>query len=304
MVEVSNPGKVIFPVPGFTKEDLVGHYRRVAPQMLAHVGGRPLTLHRFPNGIGAAGFLQKNASAHFPESIRRAAVPKREGGVTTYPVVDEAGDLAYLANQGTVAFHVWTSRLPHLDRPDRVVFDLDPPEGEVEAAAAAALAVRAFLEDLGLRSAPMTTGSNGYHVIAPVAPEVHIDEVSMFARTASVLLAEQHPDLLTHEFRIEKRKGRVFVDWLRNRYGQTGVAAWSLRARDEAPVAVPFEWDELPQTPPRRWTLEIVEERLARPDPIVGLAGAPADLGPAAAAVAEQAAAAGIELAPFDRFRS
>ena len=123
----------------------------------------------------------------------------------------------------------------------------------------------------------MTTGSNGYHVVAPVVPEVPIDGVSAFARTAAVLVAAAHPELLSHEFRIEKREGRVFVDWLRNRYGQTGVAPWSLRAKPAAPVAVPFGWDELAATPPRRWTLETVGERLERPDPIAQLAAAPGE---------------------------
>ncbi len=304
MVTISNPDKVIFPDAGLTKRDLVGHYERVAPVMIPHIAGRPVTLHRFPNGIGAKGFLQKNASDHFPQSIERVEVEKREGGVTRYPVVDEAGDLAYLANQGTVTFHVWTSRLPDLDKPDRVIFDLDPPEGEHAAGAEAALAVKVYLDGLGLPSVPMTTGSNGYHVVAPVQADVPIDEVSVFARTASVLVAAAHPDLLSHEFRIEKRTGRVFVDWLRNRYGQTGVAPWSLRAKPEAPVAVPFAWDELDATPPRRWTLRTLEERLGRPDPIAELAETPADLRPALAAVAAAAEDAGLDLEPFDRFRS
>ncbi len=302
MVEVSSPDRVMFPEPGYTKADVVGHYERVGERMLPHVAGRPLTLHRFPRGIAAKGFLQKNASDHFPPSIRRVEVPKREGGVTTYPVVEEAEDLAYLANQGTVTFHVWTSRLPDLEQPDRLVFDLDPAEGDVAAAGDAAEVLREFLAGFGLPTAPMTTGSSGYHLVTTIRPGPHIDEVSVFARTAAVLAAERHPELLTHEFRIEKRKGRVYVDWLRNRFGQTGVAAWSLRAKPEAPVAVPFAWPELAATPPRRWTLADVEERLAGTDPVAELA--PVDAGPAMAAVTEAAAGAGIELEPFDRFRS
>ncbi len=302
MVEVSSPGKVMFPDAGLTKADLVGHYERAGGRMVAHVAGRPLTLHRFPGGITSKGFLQKNAADHYPASIRRVEVPKREGGVTIYPVVEEAEDLAYLANQNTVTFHIWTSRLPDLERPDRVIFDLDPADGDWEAARLAAAAVRDYLDAIGLPTAPMTTGSNGYHLVSRIEPEVHVDELSDFARTAAALVARRHPDLLTDEFRIDKRKGRVYVDWLRNRFGQTGVAAWSVRARPGAPVAVPFRWDELGDTLPRRWTLTDVATRLELPDPIAELAAV--DAAPALEAVAAQAEEAGLELEPFDRFRS
>ncbi len=302
MVKVSSPDKVMFPEAGLTKADLVGHYQRVADRMLPHLAGRPLTLHRFPAGINAKGFLQKNAADYFPASIERVEVPKREGGVTSYPVVGEPGDLAYLANQNTVTFHVWTSRLPVLEQPDRLIFDLDPADGDWDAARRAAPAVRAFLAGIGLPTAPMTTGSNGYHLVSSIEPEIHVDDLSDFARTVAALVARRHPDLLTDEFRIEKRKGRVYVDWLRNRFGQTGVAAWSLRARPEAPVAVPFRWDELDDTLPRRWTLATVAERLDAPDTIAELARV--DAAPALAAVTALAEEAGLELEPFDRFRS
>ncbi len=302
MVAVSSPEKVIFPDAGLTKADLVGHYRRVGERMIGHVAGRPLTLHRFPRGIAAKGFLQKNAADHFPPSIRRVEVPKREGGVTTYPVVDEPEHLAYLANQNTVTFHVWTSRMPDLEHPDRVIFDLDPADGDWEAARRAAAVVRDYLDGIGLPTAPMTTGSNGYHLVSRIEPAIHVDDLSDFARTAAALAARRHPDLLTDEFRIEKRRGRVYVDWLRNRFGQTGVAAWSLRARPEAPVAVPFRWEELDDTLPRRWTLGTVAPRLELPDPVAELA--PVDAAPALATVAAEAEAVGLELEPFDRFRS
>ncbi len=301
MVEVSNPDKVIFPEPGYTKADLVDHYRRVAPAMVPHMTGRPLTLHRFPSGVAAKGFMQKNAADYFPASIRRVEVPKRDGGTTTYPVVDEADDLSYLANQGTITFHAWTSRLPDLDHPDRIVFDLDPEPGDVDAARRAAGLLRAYLDDLELPTAPMTTGSNGYHLVTAIATDVHFGDAAGFARTAATVVAELHRDVLTHEFRKDKREGRVFVDWLRNQQGATGVVPWSLRPKPEAPVAVPFEWDELAGTPPRRWTLATVGDRLGI-DPIAALA--PVDLGPAMAAVATQAEELGIELEPFDRFRS
>ncbi len=301
MTEISSPDKVIFPADGLTKADLVGHYRTVAERMLPHVAGRPLTLHRFPNGIGAKGFLQKNAADYFPDSIERVEVPKKDG-VTRYPVVRDAAALAYLANLGTVTFHVWTSRLPDLDRPDRLVFDLDPPAGEAAAAAAAARVVRGYLADLGLATAPMTTGSKGYHVVTTLDGGASFRDTARFGQASAALLAAAEPDLLTDEFKLAKRDGRVFVDWLRNTGGATGVAAWSLRARSGAPVAVPFPWDELDRTPPQRWKLDTVAAALDRSDPILALT--PQALAPALSAVEERLERHGIELQQFDRFRS
>lgn len=302
-VQVSNPDKVMFPDTGLTKRDLVAHYERVAPTMLPHLAGRPLTLQRFPNGIQGSGFLQKNAPAHFPSDIGRVEVPKRDG-TTTYPLVDDVRGLLYLANLGTIVFHVWTSRLPDLDRPDRLVLDIDPPEGDPESARLAAGLVREVLVELDLPSVPMTTGSKGYHLITAISPTAPAEESAELSRIVAELAAVRHPDLLTTEFRIERRRGRTFLDWLRNRPGQTGVAPWSLRARPGAPVAVPFGWDELPDTPPDRWTLESIDDRLASGDPLLMAADKPVDLGPAVAAARSLADEAGVEIVPFDRFRS
>lgn len=302
MTKISNPDKVLFPESGFTKADLVGYYESAAEAMGRHVLGRPLTLHRFPNGIGQKGFLQKNASGFFPEDIRRVDVPK-QGGTTTYAVLASSDRIPYLANLGTITFHIWTSSVPDLDRPDRIVFDLDPPETAVADAKAAARLVRGFLVSLGLDSAVMTTGSKGYHVVTPVVPSLDFKVVGRFTQLASALMVLSEPDLLTGEFRLANRDGRVFVDWLRNRRGQTGVAPWSIRARVGQPVATPITWDELEVTPPDRFDAATALSRLDV-DPIAELARRPVDLGPAVTAVEELAAAAGIEPAPFDRFRS
>jgi bifunctional non-homologous end joining protein LigD len=300
MVAVSNADRVIFPDDGITKGDVVAHYERVGAAMLPHVIDRPLTLERFPKGIGDKGFMQKNCAKHFPPSIRRLPI-EHQKRVTEYPVIDDAEALAYLANQGTVTFHVWTSRASALERPDRVIIDLDPPANAHEAVRKAAWLVRAMLDELGLPSAPVATGGKGYHVVCPIVANAGGDEVAELARTASELLTRRHPELLTSEFRKEKRKGRVFVDWLRNRLAQTVVAPWSLRPRKGAPVAVPIAWEELDETPPDRWSLGSVAERLGI-DPLAGLA--PVDIAPALAEVRARGASEGIELETFDRFRS
>lgn len=264
-MEVTNPDKVMFPEEGITKARLVEYYETVAPAMIPHLEGRPLTLQRYPSGIHHEGFMQKNAGSYFPDTIERVKVPK-EGGTTHYPLVDSVDDLAYLANQGTITFHIWGSRLPHLDRPDRLVLDLDPPSGG-DPPRRAALAARQVLDDVGLRSGLMTTGSSGYHVVARIEPEHDFESTGYLARLLAGIVAARHPDEMTTEFLKKKRQGRVFVDWLRNGWAQSAVCPWSLRPRDGAPVAMPLRWDELDSTDPRTWDLGSAPSRLGAGDP-------------------------------------
>lgn len=294
-MEVSNPDKVLFPSEGITKRHLVDYYGAVAGVMLPHLGGRPLTLQRFPKGIAEGGFMQKNASKHFPSSIRRVEVPK-EGGSTNHPVCDTPDDLLYLANQGTITFHIWTSRLPDLGRPDRLVLDLDPPPGS-EPPRTAAEAARRALEDVGLSPGLMTTGSSGYHVVAQIRAEHDFDGVSHAARLLAGVIAARHPGEMTTEFLKTERGGRVFVDWLRNRWAQTVVAPWSVRPLEGAPVAMPIRWDELGTTSPGRWTIADAPTRAGAPDPWPSEAGLDLDV------VERLASDHGVRAdEPFDRF--
>lgn len=296
-MEVSNPDKVLYPDDGITKAEIIAYYESVAEAMLPHLKGRPLTLERYPDGIGTKGFMQKNASKHFPKSIERVEVPK-EGGTTNHPLCDSTDDLVYLANQGTITFHIWTARQPHLDRPDRLVLDLDPAEG-AESPRGAAQAARVVLEDVGLETGLMTTGSRGYHVVARIEPNHDYDVVGEASRLLAGVVAVRHPDQMTTEFRKAAREGRVFVDWLRNRWAQSVVSAWSLRPRPSAPVAMPITWEELATTEPGRWTVKDAAERLGRHDPWPP----PGKLDPQR--VVEVAEAHDVSFSePFDRFRS
>lgn len=262
---MSHPEKVLYPADGITKGEVVEYYRTVAEAMLVHLRGRPLTLQRFPNGIDEPGFMQKNASKYFPESIERVEVPK-EGGTTIHPLCDTPDDLVYLANQNTITFHIWTSRTPDLLRPDRLVLDLDPPKGG-DPPREAARAARKVMEDIGLSPGVMTTGSSGYHVVALIEQEHDYEAIGKVARLLAGVVAARHPDEMTTEFLKKDRAGRVFVDWLRNRWAQSTVCPWSLRPRPGAPVAMPITWEELDDTDPQRWTLRDAPERLDREDP-------------------------------------
>jgi bifunctional non-homologous end joining protein LigD len=267
-IEVGNARKVLFPDEGVTKLDLVEYYLRVAETMLPHLRDRPVTMHRFPDGINGSGFYQKDVPGHFPEWIRTVEVDK-EGGVLTHVVCDDAATLAYLAEQACITPHVWLSTVGHPERPDRMIFDLDPPEdGGPEAVRFTARRIKGLLDALGLSGRIMTTGSVGFHVVVPLDGGRTFDEVGGFARRCTEFLARRHPAEITVEQRISKRSGRVFLDHLRNAYAQTTVAPYAVRAKPGAPVAVPIDWDELGSTEPQSYTVSNVFRRLGqKPDP-------------------------------------
>lgn len=265
VVAVGNPGKVLFPDDGITKHDLAHYYLRVADTLLPHARERPVTMHRYPDGIDAGGFYQKDAPDHFPDWMRTVTVSK-EGGEVDHVVLDDAAALVFLADQGCITPHVWLSRVDDLQHPDRLVVDLDPPGDDPGPARFAARRVGGLLDDLGLRSRLMTTGSSGYHVVVPLDRSADFDEVRGVARRCAEVLAGRHPDRLTVAQRTDRRRGRVFLDTLRNAYGQTTVAPYSVRARPGAPVATPIDRDELGGTDPRAYHLGNLFRRLGQKD--------------------------------------
>ena len=314
-MEVSNPDRLVFPEIGRTKGDVVAYYERIAPRAFPHVAGRPVSIRRYPKGLAAAGFFQKNVPDHYPPSIERFPVPrsraaskkhptKKDQEFTVYPVLGQPVHLAYLANQGAIEIHVPTSVAADLFHPDRIVIDLDPPPGSFALVRRAAAIVRDALAAHGLASVPVATGSKGYHVVAPIRPSVASDTVAATVQKFAALLASRHGEELTIVFRVALRGERVFVDWLRNTPIATVVAPYSLRARPRAPVATPLDWAEIETTDPDAFTIADVDRLLDRADPLAALASAPSD---AARFVAEVDAAfesAGLVFETFDRFRS
>lgn len=298
MLAVSNADRVVFPAVGRTKGDVVTYYERIAPRALPHLLDRPLSIRRYPKGLAGAGFFQKNVPKHYPPSFGRFEVPRQEGGNTNYPVVREAAHLPYLANQGAIELHVTTATIADLDKPDRIVIDLDPPPNGLELVRKAAHLVRDFFEGFGLPLTPVATGSKGYHLVAVIEPTALGESLHHTA----ALLAHLHPDVMTIAFRTAARGKRVFVDWLRNRTMATVVAPYSLRARPNAPVATPLSWDELDTTAPDAFTIADVDRLLDRPDSLA--AKKPVDAVPFLNAVETAFEASGIVLEKFDRFRS
>ena len=264
-VKLSNPRKVLFPAAGLTKADLIDYYRRVAPVMLPHLAGRPLSFERYPEGIAAEGFMQKNASDYFPSWIRRVRLAKQDG-VVDHVVAEDPAALIYLANQACITFHVWLSRTDRVDHPDRMVLDLDPSDDDFAKVKRAAREARALLEELGLAPFLQVTGSRGLHIWVPLDRSADFDQVRAFASGVAERLVARRPGELTTAQRKAKRGDRVFVDVARNAYAQTAVAPYSVRARAQAPIATPIEWAELEDAKlgPQRYTVRNIFRRLAR----------------------------------------
>jgi bifunctional non-homologous end joining protein LigD len=287
-VEVSRPGKALFP-DGTTKADLAGYYEAIAPVMLPHLAGRPLNLERYPDGIERQKIFQQRAGSHFPDWIERVTVPKEDGEVE-HVVARDADTLVYLADQACITPHAWLSRADRLERPDRLIVDLDPSNGRPAEVRRAARDFGTLLRELGLEPFAMTTGSRGYHVVAPLQRRQDFDDVRAFARDLAEVAAERDPRL-TVEQRKAKRGDRILIDVMRNAYAHTAVAPYAVRARPGAPVATPLHWEELEDSKlrPDRWNLRTVRKRVERDgDPWADIARAARPLGPARRALDER----------------
>ncbi len=243
-VEISSADKIIFPKKKITKADMVSYYERIAPLMLPYLKNRPLTLHRFPSGIQESGFYQKNASDYFPDFIKTVQIETEEG-TNTQIICNDVKTLVYLANQGTVAFHIWLSKKDKLRQPDKVVFDLDPSEDDFEKIKEGAKVLKSLLNKKNIDPSLMTSGKSGLHLYYKIRRGKDFDAVKEIARKIAEEAEKQEPDLFTTQIRKDKRNGKIFVDYLRNAYAQTAVCPYSLRATEEAGVATPLEWDEL-----------------------------------------------------------
>ncbi|HEV2981082.1 MAG TPA: non-homologous end-joining DNA ligase [Solirubrobacteraceae bacterium] len=262
-IEISKPDKPLFS-SGETKLDLATYYERVAGAMLPHLARRPLNLERYPDGADGPRLIQQHADRLAPW-VRRVAVPSAKGPVQ-HVAANDAATLVYLANLACITLHRWLSRGDMLDKPDVLVFDLDPSTDSAAEIRRAARLIGDLLRELGLRPWAMTTGSRGYHVAVALRRRAGFDAVRQFARDVAELAVAREPRLFTAQQRKRDRGGRILIDVMRNGYAQTAVAPYSVRPRPTAPVATPLHWDELQdrRTSARRWTLASVPERLQR----------------------------------------
>jgi bifunctional non-homologous end joining protein LigD len=261
---ITHPEKVLFPDDGITKGELAEYYEQIAPVMLPHIVGRPVTMERFHRGIGAPGFFQKNVVKGFPEWLERVEVPKNDGSVH-HPVVRDTRSLLWLANQNSITPHVWTSRAPNVMKPDVCVFDLDPADDDQRRLRSAVLLLRDALGELGLASWVKTSGSKGFHIVVPIDGTANYGTVAGFAHRVGEWLVRRDPENLTREFHKVDRAGRILVDTGRNEYSATFAAAYAVRAKPGAPVSAPCTWAEIEQSQvePRTFTLRNMSARVA-----------------------------------------
>jgi len=263
-IACTNVDRLLFPADGITKGDLIEYYRAVADAMVPELRRRPLSIVRFTKGIDHGGFFQKHRQKHYPAWI--ASVTLGTKTRVDYPLCDSPAALVYFANQGAIELHVWTSRAEAPERPDLLVFDLDPPEGRFDLVRRTALTLRDLFGELGLPAFVKTTGGKGLHVVAPLDGRAAFDEVAALGLRLSQLLCARHPGELTMEFYKKDRGDRLFLDTMRNAVGATIIAAYSVRGRPGAPVSTPIEWREVedPSLAPNSFTLRDVPRRLDR----------------------------------------
>lgn len=243
-IEISHPDKLIFPKAKITKLEMIQYYETVADELLPYIKNRPLTLYRFPDGVEKSGFYQKNASDYFPDFIKTIQI-KTEDGENTQIICNSKKTLIYLANQGTVSFHIWLSTKDKIDNPDKVVFDLDPPKNSFEKVKEGAIIAGAFLRKKGIEPNLMTTGQNGLHVWYKIRRTDTFDELKPKLKKMAEELEKQNPSLFTTALRKNKRDGKIFIDYLRNAYAQTSVSPFSLRPNEKGGIAMPIDWRDL-----------------------------------------------------------
>lgn len=267
-VRFTSPDRVVFPGQGITKRELAEYYRAVAPWILPMLRDRPLTLLRCPRGQEQECFVQRRAGDGIPASVRRVDIPDEDedDGTATHLSVDSLAGLLGLVQIGVLELHTWGARRDRLNRPDRLILDLDPdPSLPWERVVEAAREVRERLRALGLESFVKTTGGKGLHVVAPLVRRHTWDEVREFARALAEELERREPERYLATASKAERGGRIFVDYLRNAWSATAVAAFSTRARAGAPVSVPLAWDELDRRlDPKEFDVRSVPQRLAR----------------------------------------
>src|SRR5215475_6348541 len=264
-VTISNPDKPFFPERGLTKVDLVGYYLDVAPCALNHIRRRPFHMKRYPNGVPGDFFHQKRVPAH-PDYVGEQFVRFPSGHSTVFAVIDNAAALAWVINLGCIELHTWHSRVDDIERPDYLLIDLDPSEGNPwEFVREIALVVRDVMDGLGLASFPKTSGATGLHVLAPIRPELRFPEVRRFAKALAEEVERRVGDqkVATTTWRVAEREG-VFVDFGQNARDRTIACAYSVRPAPDARVSAPLLWDEVAEVDPSAFTVPTMRDRIAK----------------------------------------
>lgn len=272
--KITNPKKVFWPDEGYTKGDLIDYYETVAPWMLPYLKDRPVVLTRYPNGINGKSFYQKDAPAFAPSWIRTAKIWSEDTQRDiAYFVLESAEAIAYMANLGAIPIHIWSSRMTHLERPDWLLFDIDPKGSTTEKAVIVARETGAVLREVGLRPYLKTSGQMGLHVVVGLMPDYTYEQARMFSELVARVVEQRVPEHATLIRNKDRRAGKVYIDWMQLAHGQTIAAPFAARPVPGAPVSAPLKWDELSDDlDPRRWNIKSMPTRLAhtKHDPFLG----------------------------------
>ncbi|MFW5794581.1 MAG: non-homologous end-joining DNA ligase [Bacillota bacterium] len=265
-VKLSNLDKMIFPDSKYTKKDIIDYYKKVSKYILPHLKNRPVTLERYPDGITESGFYQKQKSDYFPEWINSYKVNNKDGSKTDYVLINNLDSLIYLANQAVITPHIWLSKKDNINKPDKIVFDLDPAENNYKNLIIIAKEIKKYIESLDLNVFVMNTGSNGLHIIVPINPEFTFAKIHDISKKIAKDIVGKNREIATIEQRKDKREGKVFIDYLRNSYGQTSVTPYAIRPKEKAPIATPLDWEELSDKSfnPQKYTINNIFRRISQ----------------------------------------
>jgi bifunctional non-homologous end joining protein LigD len=262
-MKLTHPDKIWFPKSKITKQDIAQYYNKVAPYFLKYVKNHLIVLHRFPNGITSESFYQKQIPDYFPAYIKRKTIDLKKGDKQTLVIISNQKSLLYLVNQATLTFHSWITNTKNIHNPDKIVFDFDPATKDLKKLRFALTEMKKIIECHKLIPFLMTTGSKGYHIVIPIKPEHSFEIVHEFAKKLAQDLANKHSDKITINPRLDARKNKIFIDYLRNSYGATSVAPYSVRGIEKAPIATPITWQELDKTGPQKYSIKNIFNRLS-----------------------------------------
>ena len=265
-LKVTNLDKVFFPGPGLTKGDLIRYYLDVAPCVLHHVRKRPMQMKRYPNGVEGEFFYQKRVPVPHPDWLVTTHIGFPSGRTADFPVCQDAASLAWIVNLGCIELHTWHSRVPEIERPDYLLIDLDPSEGNPwEFVREIALVVKEVTDELGLHSFPKTSGATGLHILAPIKPELRFPAVRDFAKALAQEVVRRigDEDVATTTWKVADRTG-VFVDYGQNARDRTIASAYSIRPTPDARASAPMRWEEVGKSDPARFTLQTMPARVAQ----------------------------------------
>jgi len=249
-LKLSNLDKVLYPVAGFTKGQVIDYYVHIAPALLPHLAGRPLTMKRYPEGVDHPYFFEKNAPMHRPDWVKTAPIWS-EGNQRTvnYILANDLPTLVWIANLASLELHPSLSLVAYIETPTMIVFDLDPgPPANIVQCAQVAIWVRAIFDHFGLQSFPKTSGSKGMQIYVPLNTKTTYEETKPFAHAVARLLEQEHSELVVSDMKKAVRANKIFVDWSQNDRHKTTIAVYSLRARERPTVSTPITWDEVEQT--------------------------------------------------------